>query len=41
MTSYAYLSRVLVKNGQIMQSGQALGYVGAQARALTAGCTSA
>ena len=28
VTSYAYLSRVLVKNGQIMQSGQALGYVG-------------
>ena len=32
VTSYAYLSRVLVKNGQIMQSGQALGIRRAQAR---------
>ena len=28
VTRYAYLSRVLVKPGQIIQSGQALGYVG-------------
>ncbi len=32
VTRYAYLSRVLVTNGQIIQSGQALGNVGPQPR---------
>jgi endonuclease/exonuclease/phosphatase family metal-dependent hydrolase len=31
VTGYGYLSRALVTNGQILQSGQALGYVGKKA----------